>query len=402
MVSGPPRSLNRLSNISPTSAETAQADLLTPLSSASVASQPSRLEVIKGFHQERGFSEAVAQRLAISQRQSSAVVYESKWKVFGEWCHVKQINPVKATVQQLADFLIFLFEEKKLAISSIQGYRSCISKVFLARGIDISHDRDLNMLVRNFAIERPVQHREAPRWDLMVVLRFLMKPPFEPMNMASVADMTRKLAFLLTLATAKRNSEVWAFSADVRFGQDYNAATLSFLPNFLAKTMDPSRPETAYAPVTIPALGPSMGEDLPDRFLCPVRALRYYLKLKHKGLDPNNRFRRLLCAFKLGHIGDISKQTVSGWIRQLIKQAYSAVQDEDIPHLTHTNFQARELRAFASSLAFHQNYSLKQVMEVASWRNNNTFVSFYLRDLSQMGDVTTAGPFVAGQKVISC
>ena len=382
MVSGPPRSLNRLSNISPTSAETAQADLLTPLSSASVASQPSRLEVIKGFHKERGFSEAVAQRLAISQRQSSAVVYESKWKVFGEWCHVKQIDPVKATVQQLADFLIFLFEEKKLAISSIQGYRSCISKVFLARGIDISHDRDLNMLVRNFAIERPVQHREAPRWDLMVVLRLLMKPPFEPMNMASVADMTRKLAFLLTLATAKRNSEVWAFSADVRFGQDYNAATLSFLPNFLAKTMDPSRPETAYAPVTIPALGPSMGEDLPDRFLCPVRALRYYLKLKHKGLDPNNRFRRLLCAFKLGHIGDISKQTVSGWIRQLIKQAYSAVQDEDIPHLTHTNFQARELRAFASSLAFHQNYSLKQVMEAASWRNNNTFVSFYLRDLS--------------------
>ena len=153
------------------------------------------LEVIKGFHKERGFFEAVAQRLAISQRQSSAGVYESKWKVFGEWCHVKQINPVKATVQQLADFLIFLFEEKKLAISSIQGYRSCISKVFLARGIDISHDRDLNMLVRNFAIERPIQHREAPRWDLMVVLRSLMRPPFEPMNMASLADMTRKLAF---------------------------------------------------------------------------------------------------------------------------------------------------------------------------------------------------------------
>ena len=131
-----------------------------------------------------------------------------------------------------------------------------------------------------------------------------------------------------------------------------------------------------------------MGEDLPDRLLCPVRALRYYLKLKHKDQDPNNRFRRLLCAFKLGHTGDISKQTVSGWIRQLIKQAYSEVQDEDIPHLTHTNFQARELRAFASSLAFHQNYSLKQVMEAASWRNNNMFVSFYLRDLSQMGDVS--------------
>ena len=162
----------------------------------------------------------VAQRLAISQRQSSAGVSESKWKVFGEWCHVKQINPVKATVQHLADFLIFLFEEKKLAISSIQGYRSCISKVFLARGIDISYDRDRNMLVQNFAIEHPVQHRVAPRWDLMIVLRRLMRPPFEPMNMASLADMTRKLAFLLTIASAKRNSEVWAFSADVHFGQE--------------------------------------------------------------------------------------------------------------------------------------------------------------------------------------
>ena len=71
-----------------------------------------------------------------------------------------------------------------------------------------------------FAIVRPVQHRVAPRWDLMIVLRRLMRPPFEPMNMASLADMTRKLAFLLTLSSAKRNSEVWAFSTDVCFGQE--------------------------------------------------------------------------------------------------------------------------------------------------------------------------------------
>ena len=57
-----------------------------------------------------------------------------------------------------------------------------------------------------------------------------MKPPFEPMNMASLADMTRKLAFLLPLASAKRNSEVWAFSADVRFGQgSYPVVSAKFL-----------------------------------------------------------------------------------------------------------------------------------------------------------------------------
>ena len=101
VVPGPIRSRDRYLP----SAETAQADLFTPLSSASMESRPSRPEVIKGLNKERGFSEAVAQRLAISQRQSSAGVYESKWKVFGKWCHVKKINPVKATVQQLASCL---------------------------------------------------------------------------------------------------------------------------------------------------------------------------------------------------------------------------------------------------------------------------------------------------------
>ena len=52
VVPGPIRSRDRLSNSSPTSAEAAQADLLTPLSSASLESQPSRLEVIKGFHKD--------------------------------------------------------------------------------------------------------------------------------------------------------------------------------------------------------------------------------------------------------------------------------------------------------------------------------------------------------------
>ena len=44
--------------------------------------------------------------------------------------------------------------------------------------------------------------------------------------------------------------------------------------------------------------------------------------------------------------------------------------------------QARELRAMATSLAFHQHHSLKQVMEAASWRVDSTFASFYLRDLT--------------------
>ena len=57
-------------------------------------------------------------------------------------------------------------------------------------------------------------------------------------------------------------------------------------------------------------------------------------------------------------------------------------QSTDIPHLTSPNVQARELRAMATSLAFHQHYFFKQVMEAACWRVDSTFASFYFRDLT--------------------
>ena len=112
VVPGPTRSRDRLSSNSPTSVETAQADLLTQLSP-----QPGNLNLHTWrLSKDSTKREDLLKRLLdISHRQSSAGVYESKWKVFGEWCHSKQTNPVKATVQQLADFLIFLLEKTKLA-----------------------------------------------------------------------------------------------------------------------------------------------------------------------------------------------------------------------------------------------------------------------------------------------
>ena len=120
--------------------------------------------------------------------------------------------------------------------------------------MDIYHDPDLNALIRSLSIERPRTVRESPRWHLALVLRFLLRHPFEPMNVCSLADLMRKADFLLTLASAKRNSEVWSFSANVVFGHDKQISTLRFLPGFIAKTQKPDRPDTALSPMIIPAL----------------------------------------------------------------------------------------------------------------------------------------------------
>jgi hypothetical protein len=176
-------------------------------------------------------------------------------------------------------------------------------------------------------------------------------------------------------------------------------ATLRFLPGFIAKTQKVDKPETALNPVTIPSLSSMVDRDLPDRTFCPVRALCFYLDRTKAGTDPE-RVKRLFISFKPGHKGDIVKVTISGWIKALIRSAYEKVESDDVPHLTHKNFQARELRAMATSLAFHQHHSLKQIMEAASWRADGTFASFYLRELSPALLDPSLGPLVAAQAVV--
>ena len=358
------------------------------------------MAIISGYIEQRGFSKQVSQRLSVPQRKSTSEVYDGKWKVFRQWCQSQQLNPATTSIPDIADFLLFLFSEKKLSISTIKGYRSCLSQVMSARGIDISSNSDLNLLVRSFTVERPLAHREIPRWDLLVVLRYLMKAPFEKMETSSLKHLTMKTAFLLSLATAKRNSELHAFSAIVAFPDGHASATLSFLPDFIAKTTQLDKPDGGtLTPVTIPALAPTLPSDHSDRSLCPVRALRLYLERTKAGKD-SLRPRRLFVSYKPDHNRDIHKATLSGWIKLTIREAYRAVQDEDLPHFSSTGFQARELRAHATTLAFSQHHSLSQVMSAASWRNSGTFAQFYLRDIPSYEGLSSLGPFVAGQFVI--
>ena len=118
------------------------ASIATALETASVRSipqppqsgSPVRAELIKCGLRERQFSEAVAHPLCQTVRVSTAGTYDCKWRVYESWCRTEQISPLKASVQQLADFFEFLFSSHKLAPSTIKGYRLAISTVFQLQG----------------------------------------------------------------------------------------------------------------------------------------------------------------------------------------------------------------------------------------------------------------------------
>jgi hypothetical protein len=98
-------------------------------------------------------------RTSQSVRQSTGIVYEAKWAIFCDWCSGRDIDPVRVTVQQLADFLVYLFEIKRLVPSTIKGYRSAIDRtISLLGGPDFGQNEYISLLVRSFSLERPKQN----------------------------------------------------------------------------------------------------------------------------------------------------------------------------------------------------------------------------------------------------
>ena len=96
-------------------------------SSKSPVSFSSRQDIVKRSVTNKKFSRDIAEHVSKARRPSTRKVYEAKWGVFSSWCRTRKITPSKASVSNVADFLLYLFEVKKCQASTIKCYRSMIS-----------------------------------------------------------------------------------------------------------------------------------------------------------------------------------------------------------------------------------------------------------------------------------
>ena len=116
-----------------------------------------------GFYQtinqrDKRFSKQVAEHVVKARRESTRKVYDAKWRVYLDWANKRQIDPIKATPNVIADFLTFLFNEKKCQVSTIRGYRSMISNTLkFSAGFDIGSHPVLSDLIISFQLQTNFQ-----------------------------------------------------------------------------------------------------------------------------------------------------------------------------------------------------------------------------------------------------
>ncbi len=133
-------------------------------------------------------------------------------------------------------------------------------------------------MISNFAIERPVHRKVYPSWDLTIVLNAPMKSPYEPLQNASLFNLTKKSIFLLLLASGARCSEIHALDINnVLFSKDSNSFWFGPNYNFKAKNFNVKTGVEEFTGFNIDSLSEFAGTGLPiDALLCPVRCMHIY------------------------------------------------------------------------------------------------------------------------------
>ena len=259
----------------------------------------------------------MAARIDAPQRGSTRSVYEAKWTIFTKWFVANQVDFRAPPVKSVADFLMYLFQDRKLQPSTIDGYRSAIADELGNSPINISKDKNLTRLLDSFQRDRTKGWRGIPSWNLSLVLHQLTKAPFEAIKEASLKHLTFKTVLLLALGSGNHRSEIqdWQ-NRNIRHQCDWSTVSLYPSPSFLSKNQLDKEGPDRVVPVVIPALDPTLARSIKsDRSLCPVRALCYYLD-RTSDLRPNKEL--VFVSFKKGFDKDISPATISSWIKQTV------------------------------------------------------------------------------------
>ena len=320
-------------------------------------------------------------------RPSTRRVYHSHWEDWKSWCAGNKVeDPVRPRSHDVANYLSHLSQVKKLSAATIKTRRAAIASVLKTIGHrDVTKGELVSQVVSGAENLQPPKDRFIPQWDLAVVLNHLKSKSFRDNKILPLPALSYKTCFLIALASGRRVSELTNFSGlkeDISFSRD-GSVSLKFLPCFLAKNQSPSAPSPL---ITIKPLNRSVDPRQEDVSICPVRALKEYRLRTDRIRSPAQR--ALFISVNPAHAADLSRASISRWLKNLIKSAYASLAAQEgrvgadvIPR----SVRAHEIRAWAATMAA-KTTPLAEVMRAAYWKTSTVFIRHYLRDTSRRSE----------------
>lgn len=145
--------------------------------------------------------------------------------------------------------------------------------------------------------------------------------------------------------------------------------------------------------LVIPDLG-SLVPDEVERFQCPVRALKYYMRRTEalRGYSDH-----LFCAIGTPSL-PLKRAFVSKLLKEVIVEAHREVAVSGLPIM---EIKAHDVRGVSASLAAYRGVPTARILDAACWRAPSVFVGRYLKGVAvTYGDISSLGPLVAAGQLL--
>ncbi|XP_061443331.1 uncharacterized protein LOC133365453 isoform X1 [Rhineura floridana] len=184
------------------------------MASGPQVAQPNSVAFERGHLRSAGLSDAVIDIILASRRPSTTRIYQHTWVAFSRWCQSQNIDPSKATVQQV---LLYLHRGLMLGLrpNTLRRHASTLSSILSVSSTDapIASHPFIKRFLRGTALRSPAVAHRFPSWSLSKVLQALQRPPFEPLRTVPLRLLSFKVVFLIAITSARRVSELGALSS---------------------------------------------------------------------------------------------------------------------------------------------------------------------------------------------
>ena len=200
----------------------------------------------------------------------------------------------------------------------------------------------------------------------------------------------------------KRRGEIHALDCNVKWIKgDNKAVDLSPSPDFLSKTHLKTGGVGALKTFRLQSLDSLVApDDRKYRLLCPVRTLKYYVK-RTKAFRAKEQT-RLIIPFNRGSNKDLTKFTISIYIKKAVTLAYESASTDDWVGQKPVKMKSHSVRHVATSLAALKVSSMDDILRAGAWVSSNVFLSHYIQSFTvdDMSKLSRLGGFVAASSLI--
>lgn len=283
--------------------------------------------------------------------KKSYTTYVKKWQTF---CLIHGVNKLDPPIRDIVDFLLELIETG--APFATVNIARCALSVILPKldYMTVGKNEFVCWTVKGANEVNPSQPRYSSFWDVQMVLNLFRK--WGRNSTLTTYRMTAKLTVLLLLLTAQRGQTIWRL----------NVSGLEILPDRmifrLKHLLKHNRPGDPLDTIIVPSYPK-------DRCLCPVRAVKMYLKITK---DYRGNKDQLLLSTR-PPFQEISRDSVSRWTKNVLN--WSGIDT--------SRFKAHSTRGATTSKATSLGIDLNLLLRQASWKNADTFGKFYNKTIER-------------------